>query len=501
MKSAAELLDQLKQGNSHRSVGSTKMNATSSRSHAAFNIHLEQQSLVDADDSKSAVLRLVDLAGSERLKRTGAEGTRKEEGVNINMGLLALGNVISALSEGDGHVKYRDSKLTRILKVIVKSIEKLFTGVKDSLGGNSHTLMISCVSPVDTNHDETMQTLRYADRARKIKNKPIVNRDPVQAELIKLRKQVQMFLASGATEVNIDPRETPEFLEMKEQLESQLEDYKTALANSSKQQNRLMLKIEDESTNRSVLSTKLSQLKNAAESLAADHSNMTIMEDQLASSEVDDDTAETFKELRRLQKLILDVDQTHKKSKRLSYARIQRDESDNENDLTDISEVSGLDESNDAVLDTPMRLHKINEDLFALQTDIETKEMNIKSLSQDENNPHLLRAKYERQVTELQEKIEKLENERQASVAAKTHGAKDKSKQNEVMRMKRQKELEKEIAQLKKDKKEKERLVKEKREKEQFVTKLKNELEDLKKRKVNFSRFRSVFYFNFRSVW
>ena len=117
VNSASELLEKLKEGNTQRSVGSTNMNATSSRSHAAFNIHLEQQSHEDPDDSKSAVLRLVDLAGSERLKRTGAEGQRKEEGVNINMGLLALGNVISALSDGDSHVKYRDSKLTRILKV------------------------------------------------------------------------------------------------------------------------------------------------------------------------------------------------------------------------------------------------------------------------------------------------------------------------------------------------------------------------------------------------
>ena len=344
--------------------------------------------------------------------------------------------------------------------------------------------MIACVSPVDTNHDETIQTLRYADRARKIKNKPIVNRDPVQAELIRLRKQNQMLLASGATEVNIDPRETPEYLEMKEQLQSQLDDYKIALSNSSKQQNRLMLKIEDESANRNALSKKLEKVKSAAMSLANEHSNMTIMEDHLAESAVDENTAEAFKDLRALQKLILDVDETHKKSKRLSYARVDLEEKHDENDLTDIEECSGLDDSNEAVLDTPMRVHKINEDLFAIQNDIETKERNIKSLSQDEDNPHLLRAKYERQVGELQEKIEKLENERQASLAAKTHSAKDKSKKSEVMRQNRQRELEQEIAKLKKDKKEKERLVKEKREKEQFVEKLKRELTDLKTRKV-----------------
>merc|ERR1712193_442300 len=95
-----------------------------------------------------------------------------------NMGLLSLGNVISALGEDTGskHIPYRDSKLTRLLQ--------------DSLGGNSHTLMIACVSPADTNLDETISTLRYADRARKIKNKPIINQDGKDAENAKLRREI-----------------------------------------------------------------------------------------------------------------------------------------------------------------------------------------------------------------------------------------------------------------------------------------------------------------------
>ena len=102
-----QVLELLKDGNLHRTTGATNMNATSSRSHAVFTIHLEQQSLTDPDDSKCSQLHLIDLAGSERLKRTGAEGKRKEEGVQINLGLLALGNVISALSDGLQHVPYR----------------------------------------------------------------------------------------------------------------------------------------------------------------------------------------------------------------------------------------------------------------------------------------------------------------------------------------------------------------------------------------------------------
>ena len=115
-------------------------------------------------------MHFVDLAGSERLKKTGAVGNTMKEGININMGLLSLGNVISALTEpgkngaAKKHIPYRDSKLTRILQ--------------DSLGGNSNTLMVACVSPAESNFEESLNSLKYASRARRIKNKPIVNRDP-----------------------------------------------------------------------------------------------------------------------------------------------------------------------------------------------------------------------------------------------------------------------------------------------------------------------------------
>jgi kinesin family protein 4/21/27 len=125
---------------------------------------------------------LVDLAGSERQSKTKAEGIRLKEGININLGLLALGNVISVLGEDNiKHVPYRESKLTRLLQ--------------DSLGGNSHTVMIACASPADSNMEETLNTLRYADRARKIKNKPIVNIDPQLAELNGLRQEVHVLKA------------------------------------------------------------------------------------------------------------------------------------------------------------------------------------------------------------------------------------------------------------------------------------------------------------------
>uniref|UniRef100_A0A5S6QWW8 Kinesin-like protein n=1 Tax=Trichuris muris TaxID=70415 RepID=A0A5S6QWW8_TRIMR len=172
----------LEEGCDNRSQGQTAMNATSSRSHAIFTIYMTKICRNENANCYKAKLNLVDLAGSERLKKTQAEGKRMKEGIKINEGLLALGNVISALTETTKsrvHIPYRDSKLTRLLQ--------------DSLGGNSVTVMIACVSPADTNHDETMNTLRYAERAKKIKNKPLVNLDPIAAELLKLRQENEIY--------------------------------------------------------------------------------------------------------------------------------------------------------------------------------------------------------------------------------------------------------------------------------------------------------------------
>lgn len=131
------------------------------------------------DEFMIAKFHFVDLAGSERAKKTGATGNTLKEGISINKGLLSLGNVISALTEERNkilHVPYRDSKLTRILQ--------------DSLGGNSRTSMIACISPAEFNFDESLNTLKYASRARNIKNKPVVNRDPNSALIAQLRQQL-----------------------------------------------------------------------------------------------------------------------------------------------------------------------------------------------------------------------------------------------------------------------------------------------------------------------
>jgi hypothetical protein len=158
----------LNEGCLRRVSASTKLNNRSSRSHAVLTITLQQKFLEDGKILKSKV-HLVDLAGSERNKRAGTDdaGVRFEESVNINRGLLVLGKVINALGDSQRkrpakHVPYRESKLTHILK--------------DSLGGNTHTVMIACISPADNCFVDTLSTLKYANRARNIINCPVVNR-------------------------------------------------------------------------------------------------------------------------------------------------------------------------------------------------------------------------------------------------------------------------------------------------------------------------------------
>nr|XP_039270821.1 osmotic avoidance abnormal protein 3-like isoform X4 [Styela clava] len=164
----------------NRSVGATLMNADSSRSHSIFSIYLEacDTGIDGGDHIRAGKLNLVDLAGSERQSKTGATGERLREATKINLSLSALGNVISALVDGKSkHIPYRDSKLTRLLQ--------------DSLGGNTKTLMVACLSPADNNYEETLSTLRYANRAKNIKNKPRINEDPKDALLREYQEEIK----------------------------------------------------------------------------------------------------------------------------------------------------------------------------------------------------------------------------------------------------------------------------------------------------------------------
>ncbi|XP_027010627.2 kinesin-like protein KIF17 isoform X3 [Tachysurus fulvidraco] len=168
----------------NRSVGYTLMNKDSSRSHSIFTIHLEICNIDAAGEDHlcAGKLNLVDLAGSERQSKTGATGDRLQEATKINLSLSALGNVISALVDGRSkHIPYRDSKLTRLLQ--------------DSLGGNTRTLMVACLSPADNNYEESLSTLRYANRAKSIQNRPRINEDPKDALLRQYQEEIKQLKA------------------------------------------------------------------------------------------------------------------------------------------------------------------------------------------------------------------------------------------------------------------------------------------------------------------
>uniref|UniRef100_A0A0K8RTR9 Kinesin-like protein n=1 Tax=Crotalus horridus TaxID=35024 RepID=A0A0K8RTR9_CROHD len=183
-KSVKEIEHVMNVGNQNRSVGATNMNEHSSRSHAIFVITIEcsEVGLDGENHIRVGKLNLVDLAGSERQSKTGAQGERLKEATKINLSLSALGNVISALVDGKStHIPYRDSKLTRLLQ--------------DSLGGNAKTVMVANIGPASYNVEETLTTLRYANRAKNIKNKPRVNEDPKDALLREFQEEIARLKA------------------------------------------------------------------------------------------------------------------------------------------------------------------------------------------------------------------------------------------------------------------------------------------------------------------
>ncbi|KAJ4167781.1 hypothetical protein NW754_011598 [Fusarium falciforme] len=217
-----EILRYMKMGDASRTVASTKMNDTSSRSHAVFTIMLKQihhDMETDETTERSSRIRLVDLAGSERAKATEATGARLREGSNINKSLTTLGRVIAALADPKAHrggkrkdvVPYRDSILTWLLK--------------DSLGGNSKTAMIACIAPSD--YEETLSTLRYADQAKRIRTRAVVNQDHMSsaerdAQIAAMAEEVRVLQLSVS-----DSRQREKNAK---EAEEKLEEYQTRVA-------------------------------------------------------------------------------------------------------------------------------------------------------------------------------------------------------------------------------------------------------------------------------
>ncbi|XP_051531683.1 kinesin-like protein KIF17 [Myxocyprinus asiaticus] len=304
------------QGWKNRSVGYTLMNKDSSRSHSIFTIHLEicNTDAAGEEHLRAGKLNLVDLAGSERQSKTGATGDRLQEATKINLSLSALGNVISALVDGRSkHIPYRDSKLTRLLQ--------------DSLGGNTRTLMVACLSPADNNYEESLSTLRYANRAKSIQNRPRINEDPkdallreYQEEIKKLRALISGQLGSDNLASLLQGQRSADFAvvpsrpqsntsESKAEKDKIKEEYEKKLARlqaeyDAEQESKAKLQADItalrtsyETRLSSLEKSKASQTRNTGGSCVEQHKeNVTATPDQQANVELDSQSSAIVKE-------------------------------------------------------------------------------------------------------------------------------------------------------------------------------------------------------------
>ncbi|XP_070199882.1 osmotic avoidance abnormal protein 3-like isoform X2 [Littorina saxatilis] len=247
----------MEKGWKNRATGATLMNADSSRSHSIFTIFMEMSNNDEEGEEhiRAGKLNLVDLAGSERQGKTGATGDRLKEATKINLSLSALGNVISALVDGKSkHIPYRDSKLTRLLQ--------------DSLGGNTKTMMVACLSPADNNYDETLSTLRYANRAKNIKNKPKINEDPKDALLRQYQEEIEKLKAMLMGQIPV-PKEGGKAIKSASRRDSDVDDIRHDLVEEKERlrqeyeekMQEMQSEMEEERTNRGKLQADMNKLR------------------------------------------------------------------------------------------------------------------------------------------------------------------------------------------------------------------------------------------------
>ncbi|EFJ13860.1 hypothetical protein SELMODRAFT_234668 [Selaginella moellendorffii] len=442
VRTLPEMAACLEQGSLCRATGSTNMNAQSSRSHAIFTINVEQRrkwdSFLNADTSSlpedtgedflCAKLHLVDLAGSERAKRTKADGNRFKEGVHINRGLLALGNVISALGDDKkrkegGHVPYRDSKLTRLLQ--------------DSLGGNSRTTMIACVSPADSNAEETLNTLKYANRARNIQNKPMVNRDPVVAEMQRMRQQLEvlqaeLLCAQAAT--------IPEEIQILKQKVTWLES------------NNLELRRE---------------LQQSAESCA-------LLSEQVVSAQC------------RIQELELELLSVKSSNATDLSAEGEGDVEEGEGDVEEGEGEVDVDVVAAKELEHTMRQDCLDKELEELDKRLELKEAEMKAFARPDNV--VLKQHFEKKLIELEDEKKTLQKERDAllkeleALATSSDEHAHKMQETYVQKLK---DLERQIAELKKKQENQAQLLRQKQRSDEAAKRLQEDILRMKQQKAS----------------
>uniref|UniRef100_A0A668AN50 Kinesin family member 4 n=1 Tax=Myripristis murdjan TaxID=586833 RepID=A0A668AN50_9TELE len=475
--SAHEMVGCLELGNSARTVGSTAMNAASSRSHAIFTITLEQRRGTDKTDSVVSKLHLVDLAGSERQKKTKAEGDRLKEGISINRGLLALGNVISALgdeSKKGSFVPYRDSKLTRLLQ--------------DSLGGNSHTLMIACISPADSNIEETINTLRYADRARKIKNKPIVNVDPRAAEMKRLKQQVQelqvmLLHARGGVAPVLNGPESAEnvtkLLERNRALQDENNKLSRELSEAAGQTALMFEKIimTSERLLRSVATLMITLGCSLCYRCKVD------LEKVLETLE-DQDLKGKVEVMRNLQDIILEL-QSESAGIAASIDAMASGED------TPEGSGDGSRNSTDEGFTThhALRQAQLSKELIELNKVLALKEAFVKKMCQNDSQLEPMQTEHQKNMHTLQAAVDSLQKEKEDLVLALQSAKKDTNQAKlSEQRRKRLQELEGQLVDMKKKLLEQSKLLKLKESSARNVTKLMQEIQAMKAQRVQLMR-------------
>uniref|UniRef100_A0A8C0ZCV3 Kinesin family member 4A n=1 Tax=Cyanistes caeruleus TaxID=156563 RepID=A0A8C0ZCV3_CYACU len=474
---AQETVSCLEQGNNSRTVGSTAMNSQSSRSHAIFTICIEQKKKNDKNCSFHCKLHLVDLAGSERQKKTKAEGDRLREGISINRGLLCLGNVISALGDDNkkgGFVPYRDSKLTRLLQ--------------DSLGGNSHTLMIACVSPADSNLEETLNTLRYADRARKIKNKPIVNVDPQAAELHQLKQQVQqlqvlLLQAHGGTlpvALNgLAPSESLQSLMEKNQsLQEENQKLSQGLSEAAGQTAQMLERIILTEQENEKMNAKLEQLQH--------HAVCKLDLQKLVETVEDEELKENVEVIRNLQQVLAEL-----QSENAATSEASAELSNSEQDSPGEAEVGQESKraSNDFSTQHALRQAQLSRELLELNKALTLKEALAKKMSENDTQLGPIQSQYQTNIKDLELEVSNLQKEKEELVLA-LHMAKKDINQAKLSerRRKRLQELEAQMTELKKKLNEQSKLLKLKESTERTVSKLNQEIREMKQQRVQLMR-------------
>nr|XP_055035854.1 chromosome-associated kinesin KIF4A-like isoform X5 [Misgurnus anguillicaudatus] len=490
VSTAHEMVGCLELGNSARTVGSTAMNAASSRSHAIFTISLEQRRKGDKSDIMISKLHLVDLAGSERQKKTKAEGDRLKEGISINRGLLSLGNVISALgdeSKKGTFVPYRDSKLTRLLQ--------------DSLGGNSHTLMIACISPADSNIEETINTLRYADRARKIKNKPILNVDPRAAEMKRLKQQVQelqvmLLHARGGVAPVLTGSEPADNVSKILELNRNLQDENSKLSRELSEavgQTALMFEriIMTEQAN-DKLQCKLEELRQHAACKVDLQKVVETLEDQ--------ELKENVEVIRNLQQLILEL-QSESVGIAATIDAITSGNASTLDPLTDAATTAAgspvVCSADPRAKDSPeaytaqhaLRQAQMSKELIELNKVLALKEAFVKKMCQNDSHLEPMQTEHQENIMSLHTAVGSLQKEKEDLILALQSAKKDTNQAKlSEQRRKRLQELEGQITELKKKLQDQSKLLKLKESSVRNVAKLNQEIQAMKSQRVQLMR-------------